>query len=389
MPRFSRNDIMSLVGQKPRHELGESYGPSLRLSELLSSPDVALLDELELDYGSVEGDPLLRGAIAERHGVHPDDVVVTVGSAHALFLCAFILCNPGDETLTTAPGFPPARAALSAVGADVNVLPVSFDRAYRLDTSEFRERLSARSRLVSIASPQNPSGVVVSQEILREMLALMSEICPAAYLLVDETYREASYGDDRIAETACALSPKVISIASLSKCHGAPGLRIGWAITRDPTMREQLVLAKFNSVIACSPLTEALALKVFEQRDRIMDERRAHLDAGLRCTASWVRQNSRYVEWIRPDAGAICCVRLKAAAFDDAAVQRFYAELALIGARVASGTWFGDEARVFRLGFGLLATPDLEAALGAVTSALGQSTRAVLSASHPSRRRQA
>jgi hypothetical protein len=54
---------------------------------------------------------------------------------------------------------------------------------------------------------------------LREIVQLMQEICPEAYLLVDETYREAAYTDDPIAESALALGPKVISVASLSKCR--------------------------------------------------------------------------------------------------------------------------------------------------------------------------
>ena len=76
-----------------------------------------------------------------------------------------------------------------------------------------------------------------------------------------------------------------------------------------------------------------------------------------------MRAHADRVEWVRPDAGALCCVRLCPGVFDDTAVSRFYAELAKQGVRVANGTWFGDEARVFRLGFGLLPMQDLEAAL--------------------------
>ena len=63
-------------------------------------------------------------------------------------------------------------------------------------------------------------------------------------------------------------------------------------------------------------------------------------------------------------------MRLKPSAFDDAAALRFYGELEREGVRVASGTWFGDEARVFRLGFGLLGMEDLDAALARLSAAL-------------------
>jgi aspartate/methionine/tyrosine aminotransferase len=373
--RFAPNEIISLVEYKPEYELGESYGPSLSVSELLAEGSDGKFGDVLLEYGTPEGSAALRRAIAERHGAAPDDVVVTVGGAHALFVCSFILCERGDEALLASPVFPPTRASLDAVGAKVNVLQLGFSNAYRPDLAEFRALLSQRTRLVSIASPQNPSGVGFPQNVLREMLATMSRVCPDAYLLVDETYREATYGASPVAETACVLSPKVISIASLSKCHGAAGLRIGWAITRDEALRKQLVLGKFNSIISCSAVDEALALRVLEQSDSVMAQRRANLGDALRRTAAWVYRNERYVDWVRPEAGAMCCVRLKKAAFDDAAVARFYDELESAGTRVANGMWFGDEARVFRLGFGLLSPDTLEHALAAVTSALERASR--------------
>jgi len=129
-------------------------------------------------------------------------------------------------------------------------------------------------------------------------------------------------------------------------------------------------VGKFNTVISCSPLDEALALRVLERRDHIIGERRRRLAEGLALTADWVRENNAFVEWVRPDAGAMCCVRLKPSVFDNGAVDRFYASLAPEGVRVANGIWFGDEARVFRLGFGLLSKADLEAALTRLSAAV-------------------
>jgi DNA-binding transcriptional MocR family regulator len=79
---------------------------------------------------------------------------------------------------------------------------------------------------------------------------------------------------------------------------------------------------------------------------------------------------------VRPDAGALCCVRLKPPAFDAIAVGRFYDALPGNGVRVGNGVWFGDEPRIFRLGFGLLPPPDLDAALAALGLALRQAMRA-------------
>ena len=368
-PRFLENDIISLVGSPPRYDLAESFGPDLHLGELIDAADIG---GLKLAYGTAAGDPALRAAIAQIHGVEPQDVIVTVGSMHALFLLAFVLCDPNDEAVIAAPCFPLARNALQAVGARLQVLQLSFDDSYRLDARALRGLLSSRTKLVSLASPQNPSGVAISGPVIREVLEAMSQICPHAYLLMDETYREAAYGADRVADSALAFSSRVISVASLSKCHGAPGLRLGWAITRDPDLRRQLVVGKFSTVVSCSPVDEALALRLFERRPAILAARGMRLQDGLKQVASWVDTQSELVEWVRPDAGALCCVRLKSAAFDEAAAARFYQRVADRGARVAPGGWFGEQARVFRLGFGLLSGADLGDALAALEAALNE-----------------
>jgi aspartate/methionine/tyrosine aminotransferase len=375
MARFPKNDIISLIGHMPRYDLGESVGPDLRLGDVLDPCASPSFREMALGYGTAQGDPRLRTLIAEAHGVSADDVVVTVGGMHALFLIAFVLCERGDEAVTVSPMFPLARNTLNVVGATIRTVSLSFDHGYQVDAAEIGRHLTERTKLVSLASPQNPSGVASPLKIIGEIVALMEERCPEAYLLLDETYREAAYGNDPVTPSAVGLSQRVISCASLSKCHGAPGLRLGWAITRDAGLKEQLVIGKFNTVISCSPVDEALALHVLGRRDQIIGERRQRLADGLARTTAWVRENDAFLEWVRPDAGALCCVRLKPSVFDQGAVRRFYEGLAQEGVRVANGPWFGDEAQVFRLGFGLLSMAELEAALTRLSSAVRRTSR--------------
>jgi len=367
---FPENDIISLIGEPHRHELGESIGPNLSLGELLTAPGASGLGELALGYATADGDPRLRQVIADAHGVCAEDVVITVGGVHAMFLIALILCERDDEAVVMSPVFPPARAVLDTVRAKVRVLSLSFDRGYQVDLADFRALLSSRTKLVSIASPQNPSGVCIPERTLQGILAAMSQRCPDAHLLFDETYREAAFGEDSITPSAVGLSSKIVSVASLSKCHGAPGLRIGWAITTDKALRRQLLLGKFNTVISCSPVDEFLARHVLAQRDRIMAERRPQLAEGLARTADWVAANGDLVEWVRPDAGAICCVRLMPSVFDGDAVNAAHKVFAEAGIGIGDGRWFGEDARVFRLGFGYFPMPVFQAALDALTAAL-------------------
>ncbi|MGJ4932244.1 pyridoxal phosphate-dependent aminotransferase [Bradyrhizobium sp. HKCCYLS2038] len=367
--RFPHNDIISLTSPV-RYDLAESVGPDLRLGDLLAGELGDELKDLALSYGTTEGDVALRRLIAARHGVDANDVITTVGSMQALFLLAFILNAAGAEAVIARPAFPNARNVLAAVGLRVVDLPLCFDDGYRLDVDRLRSLLTARTRLVSLASPQNPSGVALSERELHEILAAMDEVCPDAFLLVDETYREAVHGEAEPRPSFVAQDRRIVSCAALSKCHGAPGIRTGWVITRDAALRAQLVLAKFNTTISTSVVDEAISRRILRDMNAIMRDRRRHLAAGLARTEAFVADQARLIEWVRPDAGALCCVRLKRQVFDDAAVARFHHELTARETRVAPGPWFGDEARVFRLGFGMLALPELDEALQRLAQAL-------------------
>lgn len=378
MPEFPSNEMISLVGEAPRFDLAESIVPDLRLADLPSrtfeSNDLDARDGLVLDYGTARGDPALRAEIAQLHEVDPDDVIVTVGGMHALFLVAFALCERGDEVIFGEPGFPLARNVLTAAGACLRALPLAFDRGYQPDMAVLSDMLSAKTKLVTLASPQNPSGVALAAHTLDEIVRSMQERAPQAWLVLDETYRQAAYGAQPVGPSAAKSGPRVITVASLSKCHGAPGLRIGWATARDPSLRDRLVTAKFNTVICCSRVDEMLAVAVLKEHDR-MGERRCHLRDNLAITEQWVCRNELFVEWVRPDAGGLCCVRLKRAVFDDAAVERFYSALARQDVRVAPGNWFGEERRIFRLGFGLPTARDLEEAIRRLSVVLERSAQ--------------
>ena len=148
MAKFPRNDIMSLTEETPRYDLAESVGPDLRLGQLLGQLGNTDHNELALGYGTAEGNPKLRQLLGELHGVNAGDVLLTVGGMHALFITAFVLCDRGDEAVTTSPVFPPTRNVLETIGATVQTLNVSFDNGYRIDLDELCAQLSSRTTLV-------------------------------------------------------------------------------------------------------------------------------------------------------------------------------------------------------------------------------------------------
>jgi aspartate/methionine/tyrosine aminotransferase len=365
MRQFPASPITALIDGSPQYNLGESYGPHLSVADILDPADVA---GLSLGYGTSAGDAELRALIAARLGVPDGQVLLTAGAAASLFLLA--LLHSDGEILAGLPCFPPMLDALRGLGARVVTVSARFEDGYHVDLDTFRDGLSAHTRLVMFASPQNPSGVSIAPGEISEMLAAMSRRCPEAVLLIDETYREATYGSTPAAPTFAGLSERVITCASLSKAYGTPGLRIGWLTVADPRLREQLRLAKFNSSVCCGILDEFLAARLLSRADQLLSSRGALMARARATVECWIGEQDGRLQWLRPEAGAFCCARLNPDTFGPSDVRRFYDRLAERRTAVAPGPWFGDSAHVMRLGLAYEPADQLEKGLGVISDAL-------------------
>jgi len=348
------------------YDLGRSTSNNLCFDEVLDDALVAELREASLGYGTTSGNRKLRMAIAENVGLHADHVLTTNGAIGALHLAVFCLCDHGDEVVTVTPGFPATFDIIQALGAVKKSLTLHFDDGYGIDIERLEPLLNERTTLVLLISPHNPSGVGTDSEVVASILDIMQARSPEAYLLLDETFREASYGVHPAMPSGAALSERVLTVSSLSKAHGAPGLRLGWITCTAPELLAHLTVAKGKTAISGSILDERLGAHILENADEILRDRNARLGVALAAVDEWVARNAEFVEWVRPDAGGMCCVRLKASQYDEAGVEAFYRLAAERQINMATGDRFGDERRVFRLGFGALPIAKFARALEAL-----------------------
>ena len=370
MTKFPPNEIISLLDVNLKFNLAESTATNLTFGQIADDVFLSELKKLELGYGTSRGYEPLRNEIANRLSIPADTVMTTNGAAGSIFLTAFSLCNADDEIITVSPNFPPTMDIISALGATKKTIPLSFDEKYELNIERLSSALSERTRLVIFVTPHNPSGTSITQKTIETAISLIQQKSPRAYVLIDETYREATYGDNQAALSMAGFSERILTTTSLSKCHGAPGIRLGWLTCNDGELREQLALAKMNTVISCSVLDEMVGLHILRNSQNILNERKTLLQKGVTIVENWIRKNTEFVEWVRPHAGALCCVRLRPDVFTDPEVNAFYSQAGNAQIQLASGEWFGEQKRVFRLGFGFLPLPLLEQALSLLEDTL-------------------
>jgi octopine/nopaline transport system ATP-binding protein len=184
-------------------------------------------------YTPAGGRESLRAAIAALHRrrtgqvVGADQVAVLAGGQNGLFATMMCLAGPGDEVIALDPMYTTYPATIEAGGARLVRVVLSGDREFRFDAEAFRAALTERTRIVVLTTPNNPTGVILSEADL----AVVAEEATRRDLVIvsDEVYSGIAPGG-RVPGLAAALPERVVSIGSLSKTHAMTGWRVGWLV---------------------------------------------------------------------------------------------------------------------------------------------------------------
>ena len=342
------------------NNLSESSVADRKLSDLGLDLD---LDSLVLCYGDHLGDPLLRESVAAAgEGLRPEHVTVTPGAATALFCVATALLDPGDHIVVVRTNYATNLETPRAIGAEVDIVDLTYDQGWKLDIDEVAARVRPGvTKLISVTCPHNPTGTMLTLEELRRLVGIAERA--EAVLLVDETYRDLTHTGERI-PLAATLSPNVVSVSSMSKAYGLPGIRIGWAVTTDAMLGETLLAAKEQVVICGSTIDEHIAGRVLADRKRLLPPIVADVRERLGVVERWMAGQDTF-EWVRPSGGVVGLVRFKPdVAVDEARFHHVL--LADHGTYVGPGHWFEVSDRHFRLGFGWPTHAELAAGLDAL-----------------------
>jgi aspartate/methionine/tyrosine aminotransferase len=330
-----------------------SYGPPpVALADLRHFPRQA--DDHR--YGPVEGEPGLVAAVrrklAAENGteIGPERrIVVTAGSNMAFVNAVLAITDPGDEVILVSPFYFNHDMAIVMAGCRTVAAATGDDYQLRLDT--IQAAFTPRTRAVVTISPNNPSGAVYPESVLRDVNRLCAE--RGVYHVHDEAYEYFTYDGTRHFSpgSIAGSAPHTISLYSLSKTYGMAGWRIGYMVI--PADLFEAVNKIQDTILICPPIvSQAVA--------------RAALEAGPGYCRSRVEELARVRPLVldafasiadvctvpRPGGAFYCLARIHARLDPLALVKRLVAEH-----RVAAvpGTAFGlSEGCYLRVSYGAL-----------------------------------
>jgi aspartate/methionine/tyrosine aminotransferase len=205
--------------------------PDLETPEAVIERAIGQLRSGDTHYVPAAGRPALREAIARAHTtrsgqpVGPENVVYFAGAQNALFVASLCLAGPGDEVVTFEPLYPTYPATIEVSGA--RLVRARASAALRPDLDALAAVITPRTRAILWASPNNPSGVVLSEHELQVIARLADR--HDLWLVADEVYAGLAPGG-RVPSLAAQLPQRVVTLGSLSKSHAMTGWRAGWLV---------------------------------------------------------------------------------------------------------------------------------------------------------------
>lgn len=197
-------------------------------------------------YTSAQGDFNTRKAVAEsinrKHALSLDenDIYMTCGAAASLSISLKAIVNDGDECIVFAPFFTEYRVFIENAGAKV-VVSRPEDKTFQINLKDFEDKINPNTKAVIINSPNNPSGVVYSENIIKKVCELLkrksAEFGREIFVIADEPYRELVYGNVKVPYLMNYYENTLVCY-SFSKSLSIPGERIGY-IAVNPAMKER------------------------------------------------------------------------------------------------------------------------------------------------------
>jgi aspartate/methionine/tyrosine aminotransferase len=227
--------------------------------------------------------------------VKPEQVVMVPGSKNVLLFTMLALVDPGDEVIIPDPGYPIYASAAELAGGKAIGIPLREKNDFRLDIEELKAKITPRTRVLVINSPQNPTGGVLSTRDLEQIaeLAMRHDF----YVLSDEVYGQITYdGHHASIMTVPGMLERTIYSDGLSKAYAMCGWRLGFAVAPQPLAQkfETLMInssscaAAFTQMAAIEALSprsdasvEAMVAEFKRRRDVVVD--RLNELPGIRC----------------------------------------------------------------------------------------------------------
>jgi methionine transaminase len=256
--------MSSLAVKHHAINLGQGF-PDYPMSEELIDLVTQSMKEGHNQYVHMNGLPSLREAIAEkilnlyRLTIHSDtEITITPGGTYAIYTALTTVLQPGDEVIVFEPAYDSYIPNIEINGAIPVLIPLTFPD-YKIDWTQVRKNISAKTKMIMLNSPHNPTGSVLSKMDITELQAIVKDT--NIFILSDEVYEHLIF--DGLQHESILRYPDLFEKSfvcfSFGKVYHCTGWKLGYCVAPQTMMPEFRKVHQFNCFTCNSPIQYALA----------------------------------------------------------------------------------------------------------------------------------
>lgn len=308
---FAVEEWMNAWEVGAKYNIAETCVDSISMNdlfELTGEDKTEFLNRLcarRLSYGDIEGLPEFRKGVCGLYKtLNIENIVPTHGASGANHHVFYSLISPGDRVVSIMPTYQQLYSIPESYGADVQILHLSKENNYLPDLEKLRRLVTPKTKMICINNPNNPTGALMSEQILREIVEIARSA--DAWILCDEVYRHLSQ-EDGWCSSIVDLYEKGISVSSMSKVFSLAGLRLGWIATHDMSVVKSCLSHRDYNLVSCGVFDEMLAAAALKHRDKLLERSRKIVRENLQILDDWVGSEP-HVSYVKPKAGTTALV---------------------------------------------------------------------------------
>jgi len=257
----------------------------------------------EFGYVPTPGSLSLRTLLASDYDLRPEELFLTAGATEANLSVLTGMLRAGSNVVLQDPLYYQFEAIARELGAEVRRWTLPADPSLEPDLSALERLIDAKTQLVVLNTPHNPTGRTLSEASLKAIVELV-EAQPDAHVLIDEIYRGVG---PHAAPSALGLGDRVIVTDAVSKRWALPGLRLGWVASR--SSRLQACLPYHEHATCCvSRLSEQIIEALWPRREELFAENRRVTERNRQMFDLWLASVSGLIAGALPPAGVVTLV---------------------------------------------------------------------------------
>jgi len=244
------------------------------------------IEENRSHYVQTTGVPRLLELIAEKLRRtnkipvgSPDEILVTTGGIHALYILCHGLLEPGDEVIVPDPEWPPSMGNIKLARGVVVPCPLHERLDWRFDLDELESKITGKTKAIYINSPHNPTGGVLTRSDI-ERIAAIAE-ARKLWIISDEAYEDVLFdGAAHFSPASLAgMYDRTLSFYTFSKTYAMTGLRLGYVAVKDPALRDRMKKVLFYTASNISSIVQYGGIGALEGSQACIEAFRAELQA--------------------------------------------------------------------------------------------------------------